>query len=42
MTINDNQMIEIAKNKISSNPGFYDGKSADDLIEMQQENIGLA
>ncbi len=28
-----------AKNKISINPDYYKGKSAEDLIEMQQDNI---
>ena len=28
-----------AKNKISINPDYYKGKSAEDLVEMQQDNI---
>lgn len=28
-----------AKNKISINPDYYNGKSAEDLVEMQQDNI---
>ena len=33
------QMLDKAKNQIIKNPDYYNGKSADDLIEMQQENI---
>ncbi len=33
------KMLENAKNQIIKNPDYYNGKSADDLIEMQQENI---
>ena len=28
-----------ARNKIKGNPNYYHGKSAEDLIEMQQDNI---
>ena len=28
-----------AKEKISINPDYYSGKSAEDLVEMQQDNI---
>ena len=31
--------IRQAKLNINSNPDFYNGKSAEDLLEMQQENI---
>ena len=33
------QMLENANKQIINNPDYYNGKSADDLIEMQQENI---
>ena len=33
------ETIRQAKLNINSNPDFYNGKSAEDLIEMQQENI---
>ena len=39
MTIDEGQMLEIAKKQIERNPDFYRGKSPEDLIDMQQENI---
>ena len=39
MTIDEDQMLEIAKKQIERNPDFYRGKSPEDLIDMQQENI---
>ena len=33
------ETLRQAKENINSNPDFYSGKSAEDLIEMQQENI---
>jgi hypothetical protein len=33
------RMLENAKSQIIENPEYYNGKTADDLIEMQQENI---
>ena len=32
-------MEEIARNHIQENPDFFDGKSDEDLIDMQQQNI---
>ena len=39
LTMNEKEMQKIANDEISNNPEFYDGKSAEDLIEMQQQNI---
>tara|TARA_B110001454_G_C12619372_1_gene392214 strand:- start:167 stop:715 length:549 start_codon:yes stop_codon:yes gene_type:complete len=33
------ETLRQAKENINSNPDFYSGKSAEDLVEMQQENI---
>ena len=33
------ETLRQAKENINSNPDFYNGKSAEDLVEMQQENI---
>tara|TARA_B100001287_G_scaffold275947_1_gene285138 strand:- start:11840 stop:12382 length:543 start_codon:yes stop_codon:yes gene_type:complete len=33
------QMLKNANNQIIENPDYFNGKSADDLIEMQQDNI---
>lgn len=35
------QMMENAEKQIIENPDYYNGKTADDLIEMQQENIDI-
>ena len=39
MTMDEKSMLELAKQQIESNPDFYYGKSPEDLIDMQQENI---
>ena len=33
------ETLRQAKENINSNPDFYNGKSSEDLVEMQQENI---
>lgn len=38
LTETDHILFE-ARNKIKDNPNYYNGKSAEDLIEMQQDNI---
>ena len=35
----DDELLELAKEKIKSEPEYYQGKSPQDLIEMQQDNI---
>jgi hypothetical protein len=35
------QMMINAENQIKENPNYYNGKTAEDLIEMQQENINI-
>ena len=39
MTMDEDAMLELAEKQIESNPDFYYGKSPEDLIDMQQENI---
>ena len=39
LTMDKKAMEEIAKNHIQENPDFFDGKSDEDLIDMQQQNI---
>ena len=39
MVADEKSMLELAKQQIESNPDFYYGKSPEDLIDMQQENI---
>ena len=35
----DDELLELAKEKIKNEPEYYKGKSPQDLIEMQQDNI---
>ena len=39
MAMDEESMKKIAKEQIENNPAYYDGKSPEDLIDMQQENI---
>ena len=39
MAMDEKAMKKIAKEQIENNPAYYDGKSPEDLIDMQQENI---
>ena len=39
MTMDEDAMLELAEKHIENNPDFYYGKSPEDLIDMQQENI---
>lgn len=39
MVMDEKSMLELANQQIKNNPDFYYGKSPEDLIDMQQENI---
>lgn len=39
MVMDEQAMKNLANQQIENNPAYYDGKSAEDLIDMQQENI---
>lgn len=36
---NEDELIQLAEEKIKNDPEYYHGKSAQDLVDMQQENI---